>query len=60
MKKIDHSEDVGIDLKIILHQILGTQGGKVWTGCIWLKIGTSGSCKHSNEPSCSINGREFD
>jgi hypothetical protein len=21
---------------------LGKQGGKVWTGCIWLRIGTSG------------------
>jgi len=22
--------------------ILGKQGGKVWTGCIWLRIGTGG------------------
>jgi hypothetical protein len=31
-----HSEDLGIYGKI------GKQGGKVWTGCIWLRIGTSG------------------
>jgi hypothetical protein len=28
--------------KIVLKWILGKQGGKVWTGCIWLRIGTSG------------------
>jgi hypothetical protein len=38
----DHSEDVGVDEKIILGLILWKQVGKVWTGCIWLKIGTSG------------------
>jgi hypothetical protein len=27
---------------IILEWILGKQGGKVWTGCIWLRRGTSG------------------
>jgi hypothetical protein len=37
----EHSEDLGIDGKIILELILGKQGGKVWTGCIWLRIGTS-------------------
>jgi hypothetical protein len=35
----DHSEDLGIGEKIILEWILGKQ---VWTGCIWLRIGTSG------------------
>jgi hypothetical protein len=33
----------------------------VWTGFIWLRIGTSGegSCEHDNEPSGSIKGGEF-
>jgi hypothetical protein len=30
-----------IDEKIILQWILGKWGGKVCTGCIWLRIGTS-------------------
>jgi len=24
------------------NELLGKWGGKVWTGCIWLRIGTSG------------------
>jgi hypothetical protein len=28
--------------KIIIESITGKQGGKVWTGYIWLRIGTSG------------------
>jgi hypothetical protein len=27
--------------KIIFECTLGKYGGKVWTGCIWLRIGTS-------------------
>jgi hypothetical protein len=28
----------------------------VWTGLVWLRIGTvGGSCEHGNEPSGSIN-----
>jgi hypothetical protein len=38
---INHTEDLGVDGKI-LEWILGKQVGKVWTGCIWLRIGTSG------------------
>jgi len=33
---------LGVDRKIILEWILGKLGGKLWAGCIWLKIGTSG------------------
>jgi hypothetical protein len=40
--KRDHSEDIGIDGKIILEWILGKEGGKVWTGYMRPKIGTSG------------------
>jgi hypothetical protein len=38
----DHSEDLDIDGKIILEWILGKLGGKLWTGCIWLRIWTTG------------------
>jgi hypothetical protein len=42
LKERDHFEDLGIDGKIILEWILGKEGGIVWTGCVWLWIGTSG------------------
>jgi len=35
-------EDLEVGGKIILERILGKQGEKVCTGCIWLRIGTSG------------------
>jgi hypothetical protein len=41
LKVRDHSEDLGLDGRI-LEWILGKQDGRVWTGCIWLRIGTSG------------------
>jgi hypothetical protein len=37
-----HSKDPGIVKEIILEWILGKYGGKAWTGCIWIRIGTSG------------------
>jgi hypothetical protein len=37
-----HLEDHSIDGRKILEWILGKQGGEVWTGCIWLRIGISG------------------
>jgi hypothetical protein len=42
LKGIHHSEDLDIGGKIILEWILGKEGGKVWTGFIWLRIRTSG------------------
>jgi hypothetical protein len=39
---MDHSEDLGVDGKIILEWILEKCGGKEWTGCMWLRIGTNG------------------
>jgi hypothetical protein len=33
---------LAVDWKIILEWILGKWGGKMWTGCIWLSIWTSG------------------
>jgi hypothetical protein len=38
----NHSEDPGLDEKIILEWILEKQVGRMWTGCIWFRIGTSG------------------
>jgi hypothetical protein len=40
LKGRDHSEDVGIDEKTS-EWIIGKKHGKVWTGFIWLGIGTS-------------------
>jgi hypothetical protein len=37
----DHSEDKGVDGNIILEWILGKLGGKVWTGCIWIRLETN-------------------
>jgi len=38
-----HSEDVGVvNLKIILGWVLGKYSEKLWTGCMWHRIGTSG------------------
>jgi hypothetical protein len=45
-RRDDHTKFVQEDLdavwKIILKWILGKYFGKVWIGCIWLTIGTSG------------------
>jgi hypothetical protein len=50
----DHLEDLGVDGKIILECIIGKYSGKVWTGCIWIRIETSGI-----KPLGSIKGEEF-
>jgi hypothetical protein len=42
LKGRDHLEDLGVDGKIILKWILRKVGKKLWTRCIWLRIGTSG------------------
>jgi hypothetical protein len=42
LKGRDHSENIGVDGRIILDWILGRYGGVVWTVFIWLRIGTSG------------------
>jgi hypothetical protein len=38
----NHSEDLVIDGMTISEWILGKQGGKLWTCCIWLRIETNG------------------
>jgi hypothetical protein len=37
----NHLEDLGVDGKIS-ERILGKTGGRVWTGCIWLRTETNG------------------
>jgi hypothetical protein len=41
-KERDHWEDPDVGERIILRWILKIQDGVVWTGLIWLRIGTSG------------------
>jgi hypothetical protein len=37
----NHLEDLVVAGKIVLEWILGKRSGKVWTGFIWLRKGTS-------------------
>jgi hypothetical protein len=37
-----HFEDLGINVRILLKWSLMKQDGMVWTGFIWLRIGTNG------------------
>jgi hypothetical protein len=37
-----HSKDVGVDGTIILKGLFGKQSWRVWTGFMWLRIGTGG------------------
>jgi hypothetical protein len=41
LKQTDHSEDPGLNERIILKWILEKWVGRVWTGFIWLRIGPS-------------------
>jgi len=38
----EHSENLGVDRRIILELILKKEGMRLWTGCILIRIGTSG------------------
>jgi hypothetical protein len=36
LKRIYHSEDLGVEGRIILEWIVDKYGEKLWFGCIWL------------------------
>jgi hypothetical protein len=40
LRERDHREDLGIDGKIIIKLIFKEWKGELWTGLIWLRIGT--------------------
>jgi hypothetical protein len=42
LKGRDHSEDLFIDGSTIIERILEKQDGKLWTGCIWMRVEFSG------------------
>jgi len=46
-----YSGDLGVDGKIILERILGTNNGKLWVGCIWLPVLSSGRKTHEKQKS---------
>jgi hypothetical protein len=47
---------ITIIIIIVLGWILGKYGGKWWTGCIWMRIGTR---EDVNELPSSTKGQEF-
>jgi hypothetical protein len=53
MRAKDNSADPGIDCRIILKQILEGKGGRMQTGCIWLRKDTG------NILPGSVKGGEF-
>jgi hypothetical protein len=42
LNAIDHFEDLSLDWGKISEWFFGKQGGKLWTGFIWLRIGSCG------------------
>jgi len=42
LREREHLEDPGVDGRIILRWIFRTWDVGVWTGLIWLRIGTGG------------------
>jgi hypothetical protein len=52
--------DLGVDVRIILEQILRKQDMMVWTGVIWLGIKSNGGLReHGNDVSGPIQVRQF-
>jgi hypothetical protein len=41
-KKIENFEDLNVNVRIKLRWMLQKQDGRVWSGFIWLRIGTGG------------------
>jgi hypothetical protein len=42
MQQRDHSEDLDVDWKRILKLNPEKEGGKMWIGFVWLRMGISG------------------
>jgi hypothetical protein len=59
LKSRDHSEDLDVYGRIILEFMLGKQGEKLWTGCIWLRTGTSGRVLGLVNTVMNITGGNF-
>jgi hypothetical protein len=43
LRERDHSEDPGVDGRIILRWIFWKLDVSVWTGLVWLRLGTVGA-----------------
>jgi hypothetical protein len=44
LKKVELFGNVNIDGRMLLKWFIIKPDMRVWTGCIWLSLGTSGSC----------------
>jgi hypothetical protein len=52
----EHFEDICVSGRIVLKWNLKKCGVIIWTGFIWLKIGSVVACQHGNELSVSMRG----
>jgi hypothetical protein len=61
VRERNHLGDPGVDGRIMLIWIFRKWNVGVWTGSIWLRIGTDGGALNEcdNEPSGSIKYEEF-
>jgi hypothetical protein len=59
MKRADHSVNLDVDGRRTSEWILGKYSGKVWTGCMWFRIGSSGSHENGKKPSVPKKAGNF-